>query len=129
MQGVRIARLGSLDSLRGVAAAIVVLHHCRQTLPTLDRSEVLHRLLPGSGAVLIFFVLSGLVLAMTFVYRDGDHYAPFVVKRVFRIWPAFAVAILASAWLRLAIGHHDVAGTGECQDSCRLNSIMIFPID
>lgn len=74
-------------------------------------SPILHRLFPGGGAVLIFFVLSGLVLSMTYVYRDGDRFLSFLIKRVFRIWPPFAAAIVISALLRYAIGYEAVAGT------------------
>lgn len=105
-----VPRLKSLDSLRGIAALIVVLHHCIQYTPALEKSSLLHRLAPGGGAVLIFFVLSGLVLSMTYVYRDGDRFLPFLTKRFFRIWPTFAVAILLSAALRWWIGDGPVPG-------------------
>ena len=106
----REARLRPLDALRGLAALIVLLHHCRQTIPALERVALFHRLAPGSGAVLVFFVLSGLVLGMTFVDRDGGRYLPYAVKRVFRIWPALAAFVLVSATLQLLIGHHLVPG-------------------
>ncbi len=113
MVGHLSTRLRSLDALRGVAAAVVVLYHCCQSLPGLRDDRLLHHLLPGSGAVLVFFVLSGLVLGMTFVHRDGDRYAPFAIKRITRIWPTFAVAILASAALSLVVVHDGTAGVTD----------------
>ena len=40
------------------------------------------------------------MLALTFVGRDDQRYLPFLIKRVMRIWPPFAVAIIASALLQ-----------------------------
>ncbi len=92
---------------------IVVLHHVVQYFECTQSMGILHRLFPGSASVLVFFVLSGLVLAMTFVYRDGDRYIPFIIKRFFRIWPLFALVVCASAGMLLAIGHHYVSGAAS----------------
>ena len=107
-------RLRSLDSLRGVAALAVVAHHCVLSFPgALENREVLaargfsapwawlyltplRLFVAGPVAVYVFFVLSGLVLALTFVERDGDRYLPYLIKRVSRIWLPFAVAIVLS---------------------------------
>jgi peptidoglycan/LPS O-acetylase OafA/YrhL len=51
----------------------------------------------GSAAVLVFFVLSGFVLTLSFEKVDRYRYAPFLIKRVVRIWAPFAVSILISA--------------------------------
>lgn len=89
---------------------LVVIHHAIQFLPQTASSWILYRLLLGCGPVLIFFVLSGLVSAMTYVNRNGDRYLPFIAKRFFRIWMPFAFVICASAGLNILIGHHAVAG-------------------
>ncbi len=124
-------RLRSLDSVRGLAALAVVLGHCLLILPgwSEDRTSLLLQgfhaqrawiyltplrlLVAGPAAVLVFFVLSGLVLAMTFVERDGERYPPFLAKRVTRIWLPFALAILGSAALMLALGHAPLAGVRD----------------
>ena len=74
------SRLSSLDGLRGVAALIVVVHHSMLVSPNLAAAyyggEVeglaanivtyspLHLLWGGKEAVVVFFVLSGLVLVL-----------------------------------------------------------------
>lgn len=108
-------RVRSLDSLRGVAALVVVLDHCWCCVnpPLWDKAHwkinlgmIVWKfpLFNGSGAVLVFFVLSGLVLALSFTNNDNQKYAPYLVKRVSRIWlPLIAALILSSAlqlWLQ-----------------------------
>ena len=110
-------RLQSLDSLRGVAALIVVVYHSTLILPGggEDRRMLLAEgfraplawlyltplrlLVAGPAAVLLFFVLSGVVLAMSFVERGRVRYLPFTIKRIARIWLPFALVILGAALL------------------------------
>ncbi len=109
----------SLDALRGVAALLVVMFHCAQVssgfaargspfspASWLDPWAWLKftplRLLVSSGppAVVLFFALSGFVLSLPFLRsRRQPGYAEFAVKRVCRIYPPFAFAILVSAAL------------------------------
>src|SRR4051794_31450307 len=75
-------RLGGLDALRGIAALVVLIHHALLTTPSLGEVQrygprpatgweralavpPLHLLWAGSEAVLVFFVLSGLVLTLS----------------------------------------------------------------
>jgi peptidoglycan/LPS O-acetylase OafA/YrhL len=95
----------ALDGLRGLAALIVVLAHTSAALrmPPLQRVALfegpLHPLINAQGAVQLFFVLSGFVLAGSLARnRTAADLAAYVVKRVFRIYPPFAVALLL-AWL------------------------------
>ncbi len=53
----------------------------------------------GDQAVLVFFALSGFVLALTLKAKDGWRYDKFIVKRFFRIYLPFAAAIALSALL------------------------------
>jgi peptidoglycan/LPS O-acetylase OafA/YrhL len=104
-------RVGALDSLRGIAALIVVLTHVLLTYGwnvRLDHPGV-RLLLSGDGAVILFFALSGLVLARTYVGRD-DGYIPYAVKRVIRIYLPFAAAVLVAAALDRLIGQAPIAG-------------------
>lgn len=108
----------SLDGLRGAAAVAVVIYHLCLVFPAGDAyrsgnpvpgdaagSEVLYLLFrtplaifaAGKPAVLIFFVLSGFVLAYSYA-RSSDHgYRPYVVKRIARIGLPFAAAVLLSS--------------------------------
>jgi len=97
-------RYKSLDSLRGVAALIVVFHHCGLMLfvgdsPRWIEDSPLRLLVAGQGSVFVFFALSGFVLFLTFRSTDRFRYAPFIVKRFMRLYPPFVAAILFSALL------------------------------
>ncbi len=97
-------RLRSLDSLRGVAALIVVFYHCTITyyprgLPGWIKHSPLAVLVAGNGSVLVFFALSGFVLFLALGDAGRLRYLPYIVKRFMRLYPPFAAAILASAAL------------------------------
>jgi peptidoglycan/LPS O-acetylase OafA/YrhL len=111
-------RFRSLDSLRGLAALAVVFHHCLLTLPAsaFSRGSLawmfavtpLRLLIDGPGAVLLFFVLSGFVLAASIesgLSSAGSRfdYGRYGAKRFLRIYPPFAAIILASAGLYLMV--------------------------
>lgn len=106
-------RLLALDGLRGVAALIVVLHHVLLIArpvsgptgePTvgsiwwfLERTP-LKLLTAGHEAVLVFFVLSGLVVALPAVKRVDFSWPGLVASRFVRLflpaWASIAVATL-----------------------------------
>ncbi|MPZ16122.1 MAG: acyltransferase family protein [Chloroflexi bacterium] len=107
-------RLGQLDGLRGVAALFVLLSHMLRAsgawdgpfLAGLDRTP-LHLLVGGREAVLLFFTLSGFVLALPVLSASDRPYDGYLVKRVFRIYVPYLAAVLlafAGATL-LARGH------------------------
>lgn len=98
-------RIGALESLRGLAAAVVVVRHAFNALATsipLQRAVVespLAVLLNAQGAVQLFFVLSGYVLAGSLARgHSGVDVVQFLTKRVFRIHPPY-LAGLGLAWL------------------------------
>lgn len=125
--GGRTGRLIELDALRGIAAVSVVLNHSVSIFPFIDsdtRAEgltvvnalkytPLSALFAGFPAVMIFFVLSGLVLAFPFVQGRGNGYRPFIVKRILRLWPPYAAAVLLTFLLIAIIGGSDVGGLSE----------------
>jgi peptidoglycan/LPS O-acetylase OafA/YrhL len=125
-------RLAALDGLRGIAALIVVLRHTNNAvaMPMSDRLELLKQpfgiLLNAQGAVQLFFVLSGFVLAGSLSRGPGFRrlasgtgrdptrgasrsavvveHIEFLVKRVFRIHLPYVVAVLfAFALCRLYV--------------------------
>jgi peptidoglycan/LPS O-acetylase OafA/YrhL len=93
-------RLAGLDSLRGIAALIVVLTHCAGVYAE-PAGWVTHLplsvlLWSGHGFVLVFFGLSGVVLFLPF--RNGAvQYTPYLIKRIARIYLPFGAAILLAA--------------------------------
>lgn len=106
-------RIRSLDGLRGWAALTVVADHLLQTSPKVGAAlagahstALVHALVfspvhigwAGGEAVALFFVLSGFVLAIPFWRGRAPSYLSFIVRRVFRLWPAYAVAC-GAAWV------------------------------
>lgn len=88
------SRIGRLDALRGVASLVVLAGHCSP--PLLHWAWWLRPLGDGYGAVLLFFLLSGYVLALQLGSPQRPGYAGFLIRRFFRIWPAFAVVLVLS---------------------------------
>jgi peptidoglycan/LPS O-acetylase OafA/YrhL len=101
-------RLQTLDSLRGLAALAVVFGHCLRVFPEfgtrpypgpasvaglLLKHTPLGVLVDGHVAVLIFFVLSGLVLSLPF-QRTPAPYPAFIGKRIARLYPPYLGAVL-----------------------------------
>jgi peptidoglycan/LPS O-acetylase OafA/YrhL len=99
-------RYKQLDSLRGIAALTVFIGHSIGTIVNLD---LLNKITPtplsifynGYAAVMFFFVLSGFVLSLPFMNNERPlSLTAFYIKRIFRIYPAFIVAILLSVLLK-----------------------------
>lgn len=115
MQGKK--RLDYLDSIRGIAAFIVVTEHCWMSkggeaaqIAHASKSlmdvflYVLTKLFnAGRGSVITFFVLSGFVLAASLL-KSPTGYLGYAVKRILRIYPAFLFAIVLSYALHVLIG-------------------------
>lgn len=120
-------RIPSLDAVRGIAALVVVIHHCFLVLPAFSDfffqwifegrriaasgfaesalfASPLRIVWGGYEAVTLFYVLSGLVLALPWVLERPPSYLAFAVRRICRIYIPYLVAILGAAalaaWLR-----------------------------
>lgn len=98
-------RLHPLDGLRGAAAIVVVAFHVvgHTAIPEGVAASLwaspFGLLINGPGAVHVFFVLSGYVLALTLGRDDSPgRTIRFYVRRVFRVHPPYVVAVLL-AWL------------------------------
>jgi peptidoglycan/LPS O-acetylase OafA/YrhL len=93
-------RFHELDSLRGVAACTVVLGHFWSGMGAAAYLAIwnspLRFLIAGHDAVILFFVLSGFVLALPYERSQKVAYWKFVVKRICRIYlPYLGAMILA----------------------------------
>jgi peptidoglycan/LPS O-acetylase OafA/YrhL len=127
------ARFSELDSVRGIAAFVVVLHHCWEAvLPDQNTYPLLGRALAGTGwtadlafwisvtplrllfcghaAVGVFFVLSGFVLTKSLQNPRQRSYAAFAVRRFFRIYPPFAFVILSAALICYGFDSQPIPG-------------------
>jgi peptidoglycan/LPS O-acetylase OafA/YrhL len=97
-------RLSFLDSIRGLAALIVLTSHLHAS----TRMETAFLELPvlrifnaAVFAVSMFFVLSGFVLYLQTGNKRVDYFA-FIVRRVFRIFPACIFVVTVSFLIYLA---------------------------
>lgn len=88
-----IKRYESLDGLRGLCALLVCIMHAR----LLSHVYALEFVRNSYLFVDFFFVLSGFVIAATYLRRitDLNSYKLFVVKRIGRIWPLHMLLIFA----------------------------------
>lgn len=109
-----------LESLRGVAALMVVFFHIfgarpgPETLSRLDLDAVTNLILTsvfsGPGAVTVFFVLSGFVLGQSLEREPAltsRSYLEFIVRRAFRllptVWTAIVLAIVVSLVMKVPV--------------------------
>jgi peptidoglycan/LPS O-acetylase OafA/YrhL len=112
-------RYEQLDGLRGLAAFVVFLFHALMIVPPESpvlrvlTIPVLRPLWDGPGAVMLFFVLSGFVLALPYTGKIPRKIepGPFLIRRVARLYPAYwAVIILALALRFIVFNVHGLAG-------------------
>lgn len=134
----RTAHEPALDGLRGVAALVVVIRHAfnaQWVAPDLRLAlaqSPLALLLNGQGAVQLFFVLSGFVLAGSLA-RSAERapWPQFFVRRVFRIHPpyvaAVAIALAAVALFGRATGLSPHPAPPPFPDAATLASQLAFP--
>lgn len=100
----------TLDALRGIAAATVVLLHFhdmwRPSVPDNWRLAIhiitfLSPLYAGHQAVILFFILSGFVLTLPYLRGRQQPYPHFLLRRVIRIylpyWAALLLAVVGAA--------------------------------
>ena len=103
-------RITSLDSLRGIAALIVVFHHLDNTLDPDGTNALLEHwvhetplrlLIDGRCAVMLFFVLSGFALSISIGKKFN--YWTYFVRRVCRLMVPCIAGILLAAGMYLLV--------------------------
>ena len=117
-----------ITSLRGIAALSVVLLHIIGTYPLLPWIAekpggsiisfalvytLVRVVIAGGSAVILFFVLSGFVLALPFVGGNTPSTSSFIARRICRIYIPYAVALIFVLAIRTAVAVHYVPGTTE----------------
>ncbi|WP_408054947.1 acyltransferase family protein [Sulfurihydrogenibium yellowstonense] len=96
MNNIGTDRIESLDYLRGIMALSVMIYHLTSwNLYHPGASTLLGRL--GIYAVSIFFILSGLSIAVAYSHfiNDLKSSIAFYIRRIFRIWPLLWLCIFA----------------------------------
>ncbi|RBY86135.1 acyltransferase [Blastococcus sp. TF02A-26] len=130
-----VARLRALDGLRGVAALVVVVHHLLLVLPAVsDVVDVdgtgaeqptawsaqwwlartpLRLVWAGEEAVLLFFVLSGLVLTLPVLRGWGRRdWMSYYARRLVRLYLPVWAAVVFALGLALAVTRDVTAESG-----------------
>jgi peptidoglycan/LPS O-acetylase OafA/YrhL len=133
-------RLTELDGLRGIAALVVVLFHLSLIAqPFLDTNTVgdawwwmsrtpLRLATDGTQAVLLFFVLSGLVVALP-ALRSGFSWRKFYVSRALRLYlPAWGALALATILIFLIPRHSDNVTSGTWLNTTNAHSTPIWDL-
>lgn len=97
-------RYDELDSMRGLAATTVLFSHLVLAfgylstsdgfLEKLIRDTPLHIVYAGHEAVILFFVLSGFVLSLSYVNGRTMVYSQFIVPRMIRLYLPVIVMVL-----------------------------------
>lgn len=124
-------RMESLDGLRGVAALIVVFTHAMLLQPfywafitgasqeqqtMLDwviLNSPLRILFGGDKAVILFFVLSGFVLALPWLKGRQLPYRSFVISRLCRIYLPYLAAMTFAAVFAFTLGGEKIPGATD----------------
>jgi peptidoglycan/LPS O-acetylase OafA/YrhL len=113
-------RFGYIDSLRGIAALLVIyLHladhflHTEPNLGALDRwsfialTEVIDI---GKAAVIVFFAISGYVIPFSLMKRTDHTVQRFVISRFFRLYPAYWLSLSAALAILVVAAHQHFNG-------------------
>jgi peptidoglycan/LPS O-acetylase OafA/YrhL len=123
-------RIKSLDSIRGLAALTVVVHHCLLVFPAFyalqsgegGRPGIVHKVLAhsplhlgwaGTEAVILFFVLSGFVLALPFLDGRSVVTSRFIAKRACRIYLPYVAAVGISTAVLFLFTFESTPGTSQ----------------
>lgn len=105
-----VIRIRYLDSLRGIAAFCVLIHHFiggfgLPGLPLWLLHSPLGFIVDGVAAVVLFFVISGFVLSYKAFsdiknYSFKDSFDTFLIHRIMRIMPPFIAWVFISAFFQ-----------------------------
>jgi peptidoglycan/LPS O-acetylase OafA/YrhL len=123
-------RMPSLDGLRGIAALVVVFGHAMLTQPffwvlnfgpfaghstNYDwlRTTPLRLLWSSDKAVILFFVLSGFVLALPWINGRQRPYSSFAISRLCRIYLPYCAAMLFAGIFAVALGGQRIPGASD----------------
>jgi peptidoglycan/LPS O-acetylase OafA/YrhL len=110
-------RIDQLDSIRGLAAFSVFMSHMPIMgvgLPlAFEKLLIATGVINGHGAVMIFFTLSGFVLSIPFLTKNEIDYVPFLIKRIFRIYAPYLIAIIFAIFLSQIFLSNKISGLGD----------------
>ncbi|HFJ9465744.1 TPA: acyltransferase family protein [Bacillus cereus] len=115
-----------LDSLRGLAALVVLFYHCLRIFPVLDikapnfanhsdnlfisalLNTPLRLIWAGHESVILFFILSGFVLSLPYYASKEIEYKTYILKRSLRIYIPFFVATAIAVIANLTLSKNGI---------------------
>lgn len=125
-------RITELDSLRGIAAFTVLVHHCVLAFPIVSTFfnsrdafganpiikflmfSPLHVLWNGHAAVILFFILSGFVLSISHYTDSKPDYGNYIIKRMCRLYiPYFTIITISVLLLNFYKGDKTTTGLSD----------------
>jgi len=137
-------RLRQLDGLRGVAAVIVVVHHSLLLFPRfadtyLNNGQVpvvgsvmwlltatpLKVLTAGGEAVLVFFVMSGIVLTLPVLGRVNFDWVAYYPRRIVRLYLPVIAAVLFAALLVVLLPQFSAPGFSWWVNAYSVNGLTV----
>lgn len=129
-------RFEELDGLRGIASLTVFFSHVFymqkiDVVPTAISASIFRSLWDGTAAVFLFFILSGFVLALPSLgaSRRPIELFPYIVRRIFRIYPAYIFALfLSMVLMRFVFVQTGLGGLSEWIRSFWANDVSGFEI-
>lgn len=114
-------RIYFLDSLRGIAAVIVVLTHICNVFMK-DSNIKFSFLSLGRSSVILFFILSGLVLSQNLSNsKESDNYLSFAFKRFKRIYLPFILSMIIIEFSYFLIRPTGIVGLGSWFNQIGIN--------
>lgn len=101
MSAAAVSKIEELDSVRGVAALLVVLYHMPAWHPLMHGVRAIHN---SYYMVDLFFVLSGFVMQLNYGnrLRDGGDLARFQMLRLGRLYPVHVLFLFAALFTAVA---------------------------
>lgn len=128
MGDIMIKRYEELDSIRGLAALTVVFSHLSLSIANFFiisnfQNTPLHIFWAGHEAVIIFFLLSGFVLALPYTINKKPVYRSYIVKRICRIYLPYIVSILIGSVCFMLLSGREVKVTDW------INNLWTTPIN
>lgn len=118
-----------LNSLRGLAAISVIFWHYSQVLN--DDFSIIYKpylfFMYGTGAVIMFFILSCFVLTASL--KSSNNYLKYLIKRVFRIYPAYLLSLFISITGYMILKPHPISWLSSgfnlwCNGSLDLSDVL-----
>lgn len=126
-----IKRIYFLDSLRGIAALTVVATHLAGSFAGESFTKDIFQSF-GRSAVVLFFILSGIVLSMSLQKNNRMSlkvYISYIVKRFFRIYLPFFILIILSYGLFTALEPQYINGLSDWFNTVGTNISMTTLVD